>query len=70
MTDEEKKERNLTKHLDKLVMGAIIGGAVFSVIGARRAAKKRREEQEKLPFEAERAPSPKRRGIIRRLFGF
>lgn len=66
MTKDEKKKK-LTKHLDRLVMGAIIGGAVLSVIGARRLAKKRREAQEN-PLNIE-MPKPKKKGLFRRLLG-
>lgn len=69
MTEESKKK--LSRHLDKIVMGVIIGGAVLSVIGARRLAKKKRDQEQSL-FEDQIPPAPKlkKRGILRKLLGF
>lgn len=43
MADEDKK---ITKHLDRLVMGIILGGAIGSVLGLTLAPRKGKETRE------------------------
>ncbi len=52
----KKGKDKIVKNVDKLVMGAIIGGAVGSVIGAKYGKSKSPE-----------APKPKKPSLIKRL---
>jgi hypothetical protein len=76
-----RKKKGVGKQLDRLVMGAIIGGAIFSVIGARRRKKReasveaqevealREEHGSQIEVAAPRSRrKKKKRSFLKRLF--
>lgn len=67
MAEGNKKSGKIVHHLDKIIMGVIIGGAIISVIG-KHLSKKKAEKQDRETIFLPKPEQPRRRGFFRRLF--
>lgn len=63
-------KKKITKHFDRIIMGAIIGGAIGSVIGSKLRKNSQSENSEELPLPFEKNEErPKKKGLLRKLLG-
>ncbi len=63
-------KEKITKHVDKIIMGAIIGGAIGSVLGMKLSKRKQNETvSQDNPGNSAEAEKPKKKGLLRRLLG-
>ena len=58
-------KEKISRHFDKIIMGAIIGGAVGSVLGMKLSKKNKGEGNPGSPGNEH----PKKKGLLRRLLG-
>lgn len=58
-------KEKITKHFDRIIMGAIIGGAIGSVLGLKLSKNKKNPEGN----PGYSGNPPKKKGLLRRLLG-
>lgn len=61
-------QKKITKHIDRIVMGAIIGAAVGSVLGLKFAKKKPSVDGENSSSINESLEPSKKRSLLRKIF--